>query len=185
MAMKSTRLLIVLSLAAVMLAGCGDVRENLGLGRDVPDEFAVVDRPPLSMPPDFTLRPPAPGAPRPQAVNTSQSASNLLFGVKSDALPQKDAQDSSVEKALLEKADVAAALPNIRAIVDREDANQVVGNEHLIDALLWWKKTPSQAVTVNAAAEAARIKEAKDKGQPLNKGATPIIERQKTGWLSF
>ena len=51
----------VLSLSAALLAslalgGCGGVRQSLGLVRTSPDEFAVVAKPPLVLPPDFGLR---------------------------------------------------------------------------------------------------------------------------------
>jgi hypothetical protein len=44
-----------------MLTGCGssaDLRDKLGLNHQGPDEYRVVPRPPLSLPPDFSLRPP-------------------------------------------------------------------------------------------------------------------------------
>ena len=71
------RSLLVLAVTAVALSACGSVREDLGLGRSPPDEFAVIDRPPLSMPPDFSLRPPTPGAPRPQETDPSRGLLTL------------------------------------------------------------------------------------------------------------
>ncbi|HUY69147.1 MAG TPA: DUF3035 domain-containing protein [Alphaproteobacteria bacterium] len=183
--MPSTRLIIALSLVAFMLAACSDAREELGLGRDVPNEFDVVNQPPLSMPPDFTLRPPDPGAARPQAVSTSQQANAALFGGDANTVPPNAAGDSPIEKTLLAKTDASAAMPNIRTVVDQEDAHQMVGSQHLVDRLLWWKKAEKPGVVVNAPEEAARIKAAQEKGQPLDKGATPIIERQKSGWLGL
>ena len=55
-------------LSALLLSGCGgdDISRSFGLQRDAPDEFQVSTRAPLSMPPDFTLRAPRPGAARPQ-----------------------------------------------------------------------------------------------------------------------
>jgi hypothetical protein len=50
---------------------------------------------------------------------------------------------------------------------------------------LWWRKSETQGTTVDAPAEAERIKQAKEKDEPLNKGATPIIERKKSGWLGM
>ena len=57
--------------AAVLLSGCGNsqLSRTFGLTRDTPDEFTVVTRAPLSMPPDYTLRPPEPGTARPQDVS--------------------------------------------------------------------------------------------------------------------
>jgi hypothetical protein len=187
-AMKHYVLLAVLGLAA-LFAGCSDVADTLGLGRNPPDEFAVVDRPPLALPPDFDLRPPKPGAPRPQEINTAQRASTMLFGPKAkmadrDASPPDESR-SDAEKALLESAGAAHADPNIREMVDREAAQKVVGTTHLVDELLWWRKPESSATTVDAEAEAERIKEAKEKGEPVNQGATPVIERRKSSWLGL
>jgi hypothetical protein len=192
--MTSMRSLFAAVCAALLLAACGDgsLRDDLGLGRSSPDEFSVADRPPLSLPPDFELRPPQPGAARPQDVNLSQHASEVVFGsgnkpsAPSDTSTAAAVTDGSdVEKAVLTTAGAPNATPDIRTLVDREASEKVVSSPHLIDELLWWKKEPPTGVTVDAAAEAARIKEAKEKGQPLNQGATPIIERQKTGWLNL
>lgn len=189
---------IALFVFPALLAGCSDVTDTLGLGRNPPDEFAVVDRPPLAMPPDFDLRPPKPGAPRPQDMSTNKRASTMLFGsgaavantpdrhdafMAADGTPGRN--ESGGEKALLQDAGVNKAESGIRETVDREAAQKVVGSEHLVDELLWWRKKESPATTVDATAEAERLKEAKDKGEPVNQGATPVIERKKSGWLGL
>ena len=52
----------VLSLAIpAMLAGCSGFKQAIGLEATPPDEFAVESRAPLTVPPDFDLRPPEPG----------------------------------------------------------------------------------------------------------------------------
>ena len=48
------------------LSACSEVRRTLGYEKQPPDEFQVVQRAPLSLPPDYKLRPPTPGAVRPQ-----------------------------------------------------------------------------------------------------------------------
>ncbi len=195
--MRSSRSVLALSLGfvALALAGCGGVRESLGLGRTAPDEFAVVDHPPLAMPPDFTLRPPEPGAPRPQETDTSQRANDIVFGgdrvtetggVSGNEGASEAADQSDAEKALLEQAGADKANPDIRALVNSEASQKVSVSPHLLDELLWWKKKEvSPATTVNAPAEAARIKAARDKDEPLNEGATPVIEKRKSGWLGL
>jgi hypothetical protein len=200
--MKRSVFLIAPALAVLALSACGDVREDLGLGRSAPDEFAVVDRAPLSMPPDFTLRPPQPGEQRPQEVDLTQKANNIVFGGNPNstnaagtatptsmpnavANPQAVTASSGAEKELLTATSADKADPNIRTTVDREAAEKVVGTAHLVDDLLWWKKNEKPVATVDAAAEAARIKEAQAKGQPLNQSATPVIEKEKTGWLGL
>jgi Protein of unknown function (DUF3035) len=185
--MKPSHSLIFSGLSLLLLAACGNVRDDLGLGRSTPDEFAVVDRAPLSVPPEFTLRPPDPGAGRPQEVDTKQRAENTLFGDDKNkpAAAKPSTGESGTEKTVLANAGAANADPNIRSTVDREAAEKVVASPHLVDSLLWWKRNQLPGVTVDATAEAARIKDAKAKNEPLNQGATPIIEQQKTGWLGL
>src|SRR5260370_22235205 len=65
----------VLCLAcALLISGCSDLKKAIGLERTSPDEFAVESRAPLTMPPDFNLRPPQPGATRPQEKTSDQQA---------------------------------------------------------------------------------------------------------------
>lgn len=61
-----------------MLQGCGDLRRAIGLEHTMPDEFAVESRAPLTIPPDFDLRPPRPGAVRPQEKTADQAARQAL-----------------------------------------------------------------------------------------------------------
>jgi hypothetical protein len=64
---------------AVALGGCSGIRDSLGIGKHPPDEFQVVSRAPLSMPPDFNLRPPQPGVPRPQEGTARDQAQSAIF----------------------------------------------------------------------------------------------------------
>src|ERR1043165_793788 len=75
---------LALALALPAVAGCSSTKEMLGLTKRSPDEFQVVSRAPLSMPPDYSLRPPTPGAPRPQEGTTTQQAENIVTGYSKD-----------------------------------------------------------------------------------------------------
>ena len=73
------RLIALLPLLA-LLGGCGEeMRKSFGLGKNAPDEFQVVRRAPLSLPPDFQLRPPQPGAVRPQEGSTTEQARSAVL----------------------------------------------------------------------------------------------------------
>lgn len=77
--MKARALLLATALP-VALCACEGVKEELGLTKRPPDEFAVVaSKAPLVVPPDFTLRPPRPGAPRPQEQQPAESARSALI----------------------------------------------------------------------------------------------------------
>ena len=70
---------------ALVLSGCSGVKESLGLGKNAPDEFSVVKKAPLILPPDYKLRPPRPGAQRPTAVMPVDEARSAVFGKKNDS----------------------------------------------------------------------------------------------------
>lgn len=163
------------------LAGCGGTAEALGLGRNPPDEFSVVERPPLAMPPEFTLRPPQPGAARPQETSMPERAQTALFGEKKINV----GKGSSAEQALLAATGADKADDSIRETIDREAREKVVGDRHLVEELLWWRNPRNAAPIVDSSAEAARLKEAKEKGESVTSGATPIIEKDKGGWLGL
>jgi len=101
---KFTPVILLVGTSA-MLAACGG-----GSGvfnRDRPDEFAVQRQAPLVVPPDFTLTPPAPGAPRPSEGTAAEQALEALFG--------GPAPRSRIEASVLDRAGSAA--PSIRSVV--------------------------------------------------------------------
>ena len=107
--MRTFATLIVLGAA---LSGCG----SSGLfNRDRPDEFAVSRQAPLVIPPDFSLAPPNPGAPRPQDNDASSQALDALFG--------GPAPRSAVEKDAIGRAGASAA--GIRSTVGDPQTNTV------------------------------------------------------------
>src|SRR5947208_16987980 len=76
---QRTILLAVACLALpLLLSGCGEFRRALGMDRVGPDEFAVESRAPLTIPPDYDLRPPQAGAARPQEVSAAEKARKAI-----------------------------------------------------------------------------------------------------------
>ena len=72
-------LLAVASVALLIaLPGCTGFRRAIGLDQVGPDEFAVESRAPLTIPPDFDLRPPQPGASRPQEATAADRARKAI-----------------------------------------------------------------------------------------------------------
>ena len=62
----------------LLLSGCSGLRQAMGMDRVGPDEFAVEARAPLTLPPDYDLRPPQPGARRPQEVTAAEKARKVI-----------------------------------------------------------------------------------------------------------
>ncbi len=107
--MKSAILLATASLALTACGGGGI------FNRDRPDEFAVQRQAPLVVPPDFSLTPPAPGAPRPSEGTAAEQALEALFGGPQDR--------SEIEKVTLDRAGRAA--PSIRSLAGDPGTNTV------------------------------------------------------------
>jgi len=64
--------------AGMLLSACSNWKQALGIEPTSPDEFAVESRAPLTIPPDFDLRPPEPGAPRPQETSIASKAQGAV-----------------------------------------------------------------------------------------------------------
>jgi hypothetical protein len=85
---------------------------------------------------------------------------------------------------LLSAAGAAQVAPDIRETVDRESAQKVSASPHLIQRLMGGEGAKPGTV-VDAEAEAKRLKQAQQNGEPVNAGATPVIEKQKSSWLGL
>ena len=110
--MRNLQTAILLVSGSAMLAACG----GSGIfNRDRPDEFAVQRQAPLVVPPDFSLTPPAPGAPRPAEGTASEQALEALFG---GPAPRSDIETSALDRA-------GSAAPSIRSTIGDPETNTV------------------------------------------------------------
>lgn len=165
--------LTVLGLAAVALAGCGDARKSLGLAKSPPDEFQVVARAPLALPPSYELRPPAPGSRRPQEGRPTDQARQAVFG--RTAAPNQVTGVSSAESSFLQAAGANQADPNIRRTVDSEAARLASANKTFIQQLLFWQKPKDpNAQVIDPQAETQRIRSQSALGEPVTGGVTIV-----------
>ncbi len=177
--------LLGLALVALTLAGCSDARKSIGLDRSSPDEFSVVSRAPLSMPPDMrSLSPPRPGVARPQEASAAQAAAASVFGGASHGGPPsgKAAVARGIgESALLAKT--GPAEPGIRNKVDQETSALIIADKRWIDSLLFWQKQEQPYQVVDPQKESQRLRETQAQGKPINEGAVPTVERRRKGPL--
>ncbi|WP_448188817.1 DUF3035 domain-containing protein [Azospirillum sp. sgz301742] len=176
---RNASLFVGLALVALALSGCSDARRAIGLDRNAPDEFAVVSRAPLTLPPDMRLAPPRPGAMRPQEATSAQLAASTVFGGASRTAMSKAGgkAPSQGEAALLGKA--GNAEPDIRNRVDQETSALIVADKRWIDTLLFWQKQEQPYQIVDPKKESQRLREAQAQGKPVNDGTVPTIERKR------
>ncbi len=141
---------LVLIAAAASVTGCAGLGRAMGVEKVTPDEFRVVTRAPLTVPPDYALRPPRPGEPRPQELAPDQEARAALFG-------QDVGQEAtSGERVFVTRAGADAVDPNIRQTVDFEGGNIVRRSEAQADPVLQPDaRTPEQRAADEEAARRA------------------------------
>ena len=169
-------------IATVGLAGCNSTRKALGMTKVTPDEFRIVTKAPLVVPPDYALRPPAPGEPRPQELQPESAARTALLGSR-EGEARSDGEKLLVAKAGAEKAD-----PLIRYVVDDEFGDVAHKDKSFADRVMFWRsdKSPATGVAagdntpapVDAAAEEAKVK-ALTGGQPV------VIQREKAARIKL
>jgi hypothetical protein len=176
MPQSSARAFLLLALLPG-LAGCGngDVLRSFGLSRDAPDEFVVTARAPLSMPPTYMLRPPQPGASRPQELQPPNAAEAAL--VPQSALAAAPAGSSPGQLALVQEAGPPAPA-DIRARVDAQAAIDAP-KPGLTDKILFWFSPAEPGITVNAPQEAQRLRNNAALGRGVDQGETAIIRPQR------
>ncbi len=172
----------LLGASLLVLTGCGSsVKETLGIERRPPDEFTVVTRAPLSLPPDYTLRPPQPGERRPQDPMIREQAREVLLTQAGSGGTAGGGMEglTAGEVALLAHARTDTADPEIRRLVDRESQLEARDDRNFVERLMFWIDYPTPGTVVDAAKEAQRLQENAAAGRPVTAGETPIIERKR------
>ncbi|MEZ5998467.1 MAG: DUF3035 domain-containing protein [Hyphomonas sp.] len=129
--MKTSLTLLALGAACVATTGCSSMK---GVSTRTPDEFRVVTKAPLTVPPDYSLRPPGSGLSLPAEVEAARAENVSSFGstVGENA--------SASEKALVAAAGANAISPLIRVEVDYDETKAVRKPQGIADRILFWRK---------------------------------------------
>jgi len=179
---------LALAALALALSACENVKTTLGINRRAPDEMTVVAKAPLILPPDFALRPPEPGAMRPQETDASALAAAALTGRQPPTFgdPRRTQADAASrgETAMLRHAGADAADPNIRQIIREETTLLAERDKAFTEKILFWQKE-DKAGELDASAEAKRLREAAAAGQPATSGETTLVQRRRRGLLDI
>ncbi|MDQ1152880.1 DUF3035 domain-containing protein [Brevundimonas sp. SORGH_AS_0993] len=182
MRIRSVAVLTLAASAALAVSACGSLKQGIGLTKVVPDEFVTVSTAPLTVPPEYGLRPPAPGQPRPQELAPESAARQILLGQR-QAVTRTAGEQVLVAQAGAEQAD-----PLARYVVDDEFGDIAHKDESFADRLMFWRKnepstqapttrqTANGETTIDATTEAARL-QALTGGQPIT-----IQPRRNTGF---
>ena len=193
--------------ALLLLAACdsNSMKSTLGMGQKAPDEFVVVSRPPLVMPPEFDLQPPQPGAEPPHIPSTEAQARKLLLGTRDDTMTLDEfldtpdntpAVDTAVTPVIVGDAPTAAsanflnklgadtANPSIRTQLRQDiaapppEATEEAGS--LYEQMMGEAR---EEPVVDPAAEAERLRTNKDAGKSVTDGETPTQDNSSKSVL--
>ena len=139
------RVFLTMSAMGAILAATGCI----GGTASGPDEFRVVTKPPLSVPPEYSLRPPPAGTSVPAEADPSRAPTAAAFGssIGQDA--------SAAERALVAAAGANAVSPAIRSIVDYEEAGTIRKSRADADQILSYEGDGPVSDSATGGAEVA------------------------------
>ena len=178
---QTTSLIFLISL---VLVGCDDTKRALGIDKSIPDEFSVVRRAPLVMPPNFNLSPPAPGSERPQEGTSSERAFSALVGRnRIDGYRVRGFSIGEVEFLALAGADII--VPGIREKVDGETSAFASESDQFTDRLIFWDNDQDLDQPLDPVKERRRLDENKALGKTPNESDIPVISKNGKSMLKL
>jgi Protein of unknown function (DUF3035) len=168
--------LVAVLVAATAASGCSSFSRAIGATRSSPDEFRVMTHAPLTLPPDYNLRPPRPGEARPGESDPASEARTALFG---DNVGQQATQG---ERAFVSAAGAATADDNIREQIDYEAQGVVRRNEGFVNRVLAFGGSGAPAAApLNPEQEEARLAD-EESIRRTTGGGQITIRRERSGF---
>lgn len=165
---------------ATALVGCESIREAAGVEKTPPDEFAVVTKAPLVIPPDYNLKPPKPGAPPTNQSSPTDAAQIALTGTDPEAIKAGLPDTySPEEKTVLANTGAASADHAIRQQIAADAKAMSTASDSFTDELLFRDKpNPDLGHPVDADTEHDRLASAKTAGQTPTEGQDANIDKK-------
>ncbi len=175
---KASLAIFALLAGAALLGGCQTVREQLGMGKKVPDEFAVTTKAQLVIPPGYNLMPPSPGAAPTNALSTDAQAQAAMFSAGDTTTIAANIQGnySPAERMLLATAGVNRADPGIRQVLQSDQGKMQGADPSFTARLLGATAQPNNGQAIDANTETERRRGAARAGVPA---------KQASGWFDW
>jgi len=170
--MKTAHLLVI-GLTATALVGCSSVSRTLGLTSTAPNEFNILTKAPLVVPPEYNLRPPRAGESSSENNYSQASARQALIGDVDAAEPTRG------EIVLMAKAGVGRADQEVRLDIDGQNSVERK-SAGFTDRVLGWSGgdfTPRNGDALDPEIEARRLKAV----QSATGGKAVTISRRPSG----
>jgi hypothetical protein len=142
---------------------CSDYRRAIGTEKSTPDEFQVVVRPPLSLPPEFTKRPDATTTDLGVDEKSSRNLMNNLFERRNITASGYD-----------ELFELSSVEPDIRVKVDQETTGIIFERRLPINVI--FGGLPDVGPILDQMAEDRRIRINRMQKRAINEGATSAYD---------
>ena len=180
--MKKTTAAVLILSAASMLTGCEGARQALTQTKAGPDEFAVYTRAPLTIPPDYGLRPPSDGkTAETGSVTTREQSRRVLLGSSNRRQPVQGSTPGT--SALLAMANAGSAEPGIRDLIENETSAYANKDVRFMEKLLYGDAANGTGTLVDPLQEQRRIQENQALGKAITEGETPMIDTKPTSGI--
>ena len=154
----------------LILNNCSKIKESAGVTRNAPDEFKVIENPPLVIPPDFELVSPE-QLKQKEIENTDKKlAEEILFGLEEESISNEE--NLSTIDNILSNSNVNEASNEIRKEIDETFANEM-SSECIFDINM-----KDQQSVLDAVKESERIRENKFNNESITEGESPTIEQE-------
>ena len=186
--MKKTSTFLCMVGAVALLSACESARKVFSGDKSAPDEFAVYSRPPLSLPPEYKLRPPKPGEKFQRGDSSVAIAKQAIVGQAINRRRRPKVEGSPGIIALLRETGGLTATPDIRAKINEEASILSSQDQRFVDKLIFWvDEEPVGGTIVDAKKEQKRIQRNQALGKPITEGESPEIKvkRANKGLLNF
>lgn len=129
--MRSLITVLAITAMGASLSACSSASKALGLTKQAPNEFNILTKAPLTVPPEYNLRPPQIGASSAENNYTQEAARKALIGDVDAAEPSRG------EIVLMTKAGVGRADQEIRLVIDGSNSVEKKSDGFSNRVLFW------------------------------------------------
>ena len=171
--MRLKTLMLVTACSAMSLSACTQTTKALGITKNSPNEFNILTKAPLVIPPEYNLRPPQIGTSSTENNYSQESARQALIGDIDETEPTRG------EVVLMSKAGVGRANQEIRLEIDGVNSVERK-SKSFSDQVLFWrdgKVVTPQGSPMDPETEAQRM----ESMQAATGGGEVTITRRPSG----
>jgi len=130
--MRLKTIFLATACAAMGLSACTQTSKALGITKNAPNEFNILTKAPLVVPPEYNLRPPQLGTSNAENNYSQKAAREALIGDIDEAEPTRG------EVVLMSKAGVGRANQEIRLEIDGSNSVERK-TKSFSDQVLFWR----------------------------------------------